>query len=81
MSQRWRASPENKEGIQIKGAEDAQANDDPSIYGQYQFDDCHVYMNPFNARGIKVKDSGNDASRVTRMPHHLSYNLHMIIHD
>ena len=76
------AGPENKEGSQIKGAEDARANDDdPPIYRKYQFDNCHVYMHSFNARGIKVKDSGNDASRVTRMSHNLSYNLHMTIHD
>ena len=64
------AVPENKEGSQLEGAGDIQANDDDSLVQRtYQFDNCHVYMNSFNARGIKVKDSGNDASRVTRMSH------------
>ena len=60
-----------KEGSQIEeieSAEDIPANDDDSpIHRTYQFDNCHVYINSFNARGVKVDNSGNYAPRVTRM--------------
>ena len=50
----------------IEGAEDIPANGDSSpIRRTYQFDNCHVYINSFNARGVKVKNSGNNAPRVT----------------
>ena len=53
--------PEIKEGSQVEeGAEDVPANDDDSpIHRTYQFDNCHVYINSFNSRGVKVKNSGN----------------------
>ena len=61
--------PDIKEGSQIEeveGAEDIPANDDDNpIHRTYQFDNCHVYINSFNARGIKVDNSGNYESRVT----------------
>ena len=40
-------------------------NDGPS-HRTYRFDKCHVYMNSFNARGVRVKNSGNYAP-VTRL--------------
>ena len=33
----------------------------------YRFDKCHVYMNSFNARGVRFKNSGNYAPRITRL--------------
>ena len=69
--------PEIKEGSQIEekeGTDDIPANDDDSsIHRRYQFDNCHVYINSFNARGVKVKNSGNYAPRVTRLSCSLLY--------
>ena len=45
-------------------------NDSP-IHRTNQFDNCHLYMYSSNARGVKFKNSGNYAPRVTR----LSYSL------
>ena len=64
--------PEIEEGSQIEemveGAEDILENDDDGpIHRTYQFDNCHVYINSFNVRGVKVKNSGNNRPRVTRM--------------
>ena len=77
MSRRWVVvnetdGPEIKVGSQTeeieRAEEDIPANDDDSpIHRTYQFDNCHVYMNSFNVRGIKVKNSGNNTPRVTRM--------------
>jgi hypothetical protein len=72
---------EIKEGSQIEekeGAVDIPANDDDSqttvpSHRTYQFDNCHVYINSFNARGVKVKNSGNYAPRVTRLSCSLLY--------
>ena len=63
--------PESKESSQIEaieGAEGIPTNDDDSpIHRTYQFDNCHVYINSFNAHGVKVNNSGNYAPRVTRL--------------
>ena len=63
--------PEIKEASQIEeieGARDIPANDDDSpVHRTYQFDNCHVYINSFNACGVEVKNSGNFAPRVTRL--------------
>ena len=68
--------PEIKEGNlnqieEMESAVDMLANDDDTSSGPvqrtYQFDNCHVYINSFNARGVKVKNSGNYAPRVTRL--------------
>lgn len=64
--------PETNEDSQIEereGAEDIPVNDDDSaIHNRtYQFNNCQVYINSFNARGVKVKNSGNYAPRVTRL--------------
>lgn len=52
---------------EIEGAEDIPTNNDdnPICSRTYRFDNCHVYMNSFNARGVKVKNCGNNAPRVT----------------
>ena len=65
-------SPANDDETQIEeieGADDIPANDDidSPIHRTYQFDNCHVYMNSFNASGVKVKNSGNNTPQVTRM--------------
>ena len=53
---------------EIDGADDIPGKEDDSMnHRTYQFDNCNVYMNSFNARGIRVKNSGNYAPRVTRM--------------
>ena len=67
----------------LEGAEDIPAkNDDSPIHRTYRFDNCHVYMNSFNARGVKVKNCGNNAPRVTRSMSCSSLcNSHAIIHD
>ena len=52
----------------IEGAEDIPANDDDSPTRRtYRFDNCHVYINSFIARGVKVNNSSNNAPRVTCM--------------
>ena len=67
--------PEIKEGCQIKEIEGAVDDDDSPIHRTYQFDNCHVYINSFNARGVNVKNSGNYAPRVTRLScSHISCN-------
>ena len=70
--------PEIKEDSQIEeteGAGDITANDDDStVHRTNQFYNCHVYINSFNARGVKVKNSGNYAPRVTRLSCSLSCN-------
>ena len=73
---------EIKEGDQIEkvdGPEKIPANDDdsPPIHMTYQFDSCQVYINSFNTRGVKVKNSGNYAPRVTRLSCSLLYFSHM----
>ena len=52
-------------------------NEGPS-HRTYRFDKCHVYMNSFNARGVRVKNSGNYAP-VTRLSSSLLY--FSCIHD
>ena len=62
------ANDDNGQIDKIEGAGDIPANDDDSpIHRAYQFDNCHVYINSFNARGIEVKNSGNYAPRVSRL--------------
>ena len=60
----------NNNVIQIEGMEGAEdipaINEDGPIYRTYRFDNCHVYMNSFNARGVNIKNSGNNAPQVTR---------------
>lgn len=34
---------------------------------RYQFYNCHLYIDCYNTRGVKVKNSGNYAPRVTRV--------------
>ena len=62
------ANDDNSQIEEIESTEDIPANDDDSpIHRAYQFDNCHVYINSFNARGIEVKNSGNYAPRVSRL--------------
>ena len=42
-----------------------------------QFHGCNVYMNSFNARGVRFKNSANYAPRVTRLSCFLLYFSHM----
>lgn len=72
--------PETKESSQvegIEGAEDIPANDNgettPIHRTSYQFDNCHVFINSFNAHGVRVNNSGNYAPRVSRLSNSLSY--------
>lgn len=59
---------------EMEGAVDILAkDDDTSSHRTYQFDNCHVYINSFNARGVKVKNSGNYQPRVTRLSCSLLY--------
>ena len=52
---------------EIDNAEDIVSDDDNPVNRTYQFYNCQtVYMNSFNARGVKVKDSGNHFPQVTR---------------
>ena len=68
--------PEGNEIEKIEGAEDIPANDDNSqVHGTYQFNNCHMYINSFNARGVEVNNSGNYAPRVTRLSCSLLYFL------
>ena len=46
-------------------------NDGPS-HGTYQFDNCSVYMDSFNTRGVEIKNSANYAP-VTRLSSSLLY--------
>ena len=61
--------PANNDDIQIEGIEGAEdipaKNDDSPIHRTYRFDNCHVYMNSFNARGVNIENSGNHAPQVT----------------
>ena len=59
---------EDSQTEEMEGAEDVPANDDDSaVHRACQFDNCHFYINSFNARGVEVKNSGNYAPRFTRM--------------
>ena len=59
---------------EMEGAEDIPANNDDSLIPRTcQFYSCNVYTNSFNARGVKVKNSGNNAPRVT--PSRMSCSL------
>ena len=59
---------------ETEGAEDVPAhNDDSLIPRTRHFNNCNVYMNSFNVRGVKVKNSGNNAPRVT--PSRMSCSL------
>jgi hypothetical protein len=58
----------NKSGV-TDDVEDVETDDDYPRDGRtIQFHNCQtVYMNAFNARGVKFKNSGNNAPQVTCM--------------
>lgn len=59
--------PEIKETSQIEEMVIPANDDDTPVHRTYQFDNCQVYINSFNACGVEVKNSGNFAPRVTRL--------------
>lgn len=70
-------APEIEAGDKIEedNAEDGIVSDgNGRINRTYQFYNCQaVYMNAFNARGVKVKDSGNNFPQVTCMSFSLPF--------
>jgi hypothetical protein len=66
--------PEIKQNSQIEQIEGlpedlllAIDDDTSPIPRTYQFENCHVYINSFNAHGVQVENSGNYAPRTIRM--------------
>ena len=70
-------APQTEEGDEIEETDNAEdtLSDNGPMNRTYQFYNCQtVYMNAFNNRGVKVKDSGNNIPQVTRM----SYSLFLL---